>query len=386
VAKRIGSPLVGTRLVGTRLVGMLLVATLLVATACTGSRSAARHPERSVKGADQPHPTTATPTTTATSSTAGPGATAPPPAAPATVAPRPSPGCNSETAKEVSPDVFRTALTHDGLTRTYWLQVPDGYDGTTPVPLVIDLHGFGEGAQVHLAMSGLPAYGRSHGFATVVPQGNGTPAFWNGFGAPAPAPDDVKFFGSLLDELTANLCIDTARVDVAGLSNGAFMASLLACELPGRVAAVAAVAGVQFPAPCAAAPPKSVLAIHGTADTFVGYDGGFGPGVTSLGLDPGALAGITMSPVPDIVRRWAEHDGCGASPTKQPLAADVRETRYTGCAAGNEVALVTVEGGGHAWPGSEFSARVEPAVGHTTMSVSANDLIWEFFSRHPLAG
>ena len=340
----------------------LLVAAAAVALigspACSGSRSTARRTTASVEAAEQSRDPTAS------------------------VAPRPSAGCGTKTAKAVAPDVFRTALTHDGAIRTYFLQVPDGYDGATPVPVVVDLHGLAEGAEVHLAMSGLPEYGRSHGFATVTPQGTGTPPYWNSFGAPF--PDDVAFFGSLLDELAANLCIDTARVFVAGLSNGAFMASLLACELPGRVAAVAAVAGLQFPDECADAPPKPVLAVHGTADTFVGYDGGLGDSVSSLGIDPALLAALAPSPVRDVVRQWAEHDGCAPSPEEETLAADVRRTRYTGCVAGGEVALVTVDGGGHAWPSSAFSARIDAVVGHTSMSVAANDLIWQFFTRHPL--
>jgi polyhydroxybutyrate depolymerase len=46
-----------------------------------------------------------------------------------------------------------------------------------------------------------------------------------------------------------------------------------------------------------------------------------------------------------------------------------------------EVVLVTVGGGGHTWPGRLGSA----ALGHSTRSMSANDLIWEFFERHPMA-
>lgn len=50
-------------------------------------------------------------------------------------------------------------------------------------------------------------------------------------------------------------------------------------------------------------------------------------------------------------------------------------------ADGAEVVLVTIEGGGHTWPG-----RRPPVwfIGRSTRTVSANELMWEFFTRHPL--
>ena len=41
-------------------------------------------------------------------------------------------------------------------------------------------------------------------------------------------------------------------------------------------------------------------------------------------------------------------------------------------------------GGGHSWPGSEFSQAVASVVGPTTMSISADELMWKFFQAHPL--
>jgi len=58
----------------------------------------------------------------------------------------------------------------------------------------------------------------------------------------------------------------------------------------------------------------------------------------------------------------------------------VTRKTYAGGRGGAEVMLVTVQGGGHTWPG------VEPMVefiGASTTNIQANDLIWEFFRRHP---
>ncbi len=43
--------------------------------------------------------------------------------------------------------------------------------------------------------------------------------------------------------------------------------------------------------------------------------------------------------------------------------------------------LYTIEGGGHTWPGREPPI---PFLGKSTRDISANDLIWDFFQKHPM--
>jgi polyhydroxybutyrate depolymerase len=42
--------------------------------------------------------------------------------------------------------------------------------------------------------------------------------------------------------------------------------------------------------------------------------------------------------------------------------------------------LIEIQGGGHTWPGQR---PVIGRLGESTMDISANDLMWEFFQRHP---
>jgi len=44
-----------------------------------------------------------------------------------------------------------------------------------------------------------------------------------------------------------------------------------------------------------------------------------------------------------------------------------------------------IDGGGHTWPGREFGPELK-VLGNSTHDISANDLIWEFFAKHPLKG
>ena len=79
-------------------------------------------------------------------------------------------------------------------------------------------------------------------------------------------------------------------------------------------------------------------------------------------------------------------NGCDETPKADVLSAGrdgLRVTRRTFGSGrdGSEVVLVVIEGGGHTWPGKKPTAAV---LGRSTLNVSANDLMWEFFQKHQL--
>jgi polyhydroxybutyrate depolymerase len=312
--------------------------------------------------------------------------------APADVAPGPSTGCGA--AAPVAPGESTVTTTSGGVERSYVRHVPAAHDGTSPVPVVVDFHGYSEGAAVHVQMSGLGAYGDEQGFVTITPQGLGAVPRWD----TALGSADVAFFGDLLDEVARTLCVDTHRVFVTGLSNGAFMTSAIACAYADRVAAVAPVAGIREIEGCEPARPVPVVAFHGTDDGFVTYDGGLGEDALDLPAPDGSgrtlrelreageipPSGARGPSVPEITTAWARRNGCeDTEPAERRAAADVTVLTWD-CPPGAEVLLYRVEGGGHSWPGSEFSRRIESVVGPTTFSISANEEMWAFFEAHPL--
>jgi polyhydroxybutyrate depolymerase len=309
---------------------------------------------------------------------AGPVATtttaAPP--EPTAIAAVPSPGCGAATAR---PGETKVTTTSGGVERWYYLHVPPAHDGTTPVPLVLDLHGYSEGAQVHVALTGLGPYGDEHGFITVTPQGLGQVPRWD----VALDSPDLDFVGHLLDEVERAACVDLARVYATGLSNGAFLASSIACRWADRVAAVAPVAGLRAVEGCDPSRPVPVIAFHGTADLYVSYDGGFGPALA--GPDgSGSLAAPDLGPsIPEMAATWAIRNGCGATPTKATISEDVTLIAFD-CPHDAEVQLYRITDGGHTWPGSKLSDQLAAAIGRTTMTIDANALIWSFFVQHPM--
>jgi len=259
----------------------------------------------------------------------------------------------------------------------------------TGYPLVIALHGgFGSGAQLERAV-GLDAIADREGFAVVYPDGRAH--HWNdgrGPDAGGEDVDDVAYVRSLIDDLAAKHPIDTRRIYAVGLSNGAMMAYRLACELSDTLAAVATVAGgiaTNVAPRCHPSRAISVLAIHGTADPIMPFDGGDVNGGRAgrprqpRGKVLGARASIEIfsaaarcTPTPS---RTARTKLVPSDPTS------VTEVVYADCAPGTGIELVEIDGGGHTWPGAT-SWLPASFVGPTSQQLQTSELIWQFLARH----
>jgi polyhydroxybutyrate depolymerase len=303
-----------------------------------------------------------------------------------TVGAKPSAGCQ---AAAVAPGAQRVDTTSGGAPRWYVRHVPSSYDGKKPTPLVVDLHGYLEGAELHETNSKLAAFGDAHGFVTITPQGSGDVV--PGWAVELDAPD-VRFIGDLLDEAERTVCIDDRRIFVAGFSNGAFLASTLACVYADRIAAIAPVAALRNPPGCKPARPVPIVTFAGTGDEFVAFTGGLGPRAQMasandgtgrmLGETSGGALVARSASMPRITAAWAKRNHCAAKPKETSVASDVTLVRYR-CPKGAGVELYRIDGGGHTWPGSEFSRQIESVVGPTTFSINANEVMWSFFRAHP---
>jgi polyhydroxybutyrate depolymerase len=147
---------------------------------------------------------------------------------------------------------------------------------TDKLPVIISLHGrLGTAAgQMHFA-DFRPVADREK-VIIVCPQGIGRS--WNdGRGTPAhdQGINDVKFIDQLITYLVLTCNADSARVYITGMSNGGFMSSRLACELRGRIAAIAVVgASMDLQGDYQPLGPLPVMYIQGTKDPLVPYQGG----------------------------------------------------------------------------------------------------------------
>ena len=81
-------------------------------------------------------------------------------------------------------------------------------------------------------------------------------------------------------------------------------------------------------------------------------------------------------------RTGPTHNGCKGS-TDEDVSDEVIHRTFD-CPDGAAVEFYIIEGGGHSWPGSEFSKSIDSIVGPTTFDIDATDLIWTFFQRFRL--
>lgn len=358
----------------------LLLATLLLGALVVGCSDGDSAPAR-----DESDGSTTTEDTTA--EVAADPVTAAEPGEVATAAPRPSPGCDDPLTDQV--DLFRHDLSVAGEDRHYLVSTPPS-DGE-PLPLVVDLHGLMEGAEIHATMTRYGPFARDHGVVVAFPHGRGEPVRWST--DPATGGPDLELIDTMLEQIGTERCIDEARVYATGLSNGAMMTSYLACERSEVFAAVAPVGGIEMPEGCEPGRPVPVLSTHGTADPILLFNGGIGDLGSLFGGEPtGDTPTTTTTTIPTdlegpgypgTVAEWAALNGCEDSFTDTEVTAEVVHRSYD-CPPGAATEFSIVLGGGHSWPGSDFSAGISDIVGPTTFDIDATELSWEFFRRFAL--
>lgn len=248
-----------------------------------------------------------------------------------------------------SADTRGSSGTFEG--RPYVLVVPTEYDPEIAAPLVVLLHGYSADAVIQDAYFRFSPDAEEHGYLLALPDGvtdtagnqfwNATDACCNFGGDPV---DDVAYLGALIDDVQAQYNVDAKRVFVVGHSNGGFMAHRLACDIGERIAAIVSLAGATWDdaTACPAETPVNILQVHGTDDDTILFDGGDN-------------LGFVYPSANETVAQWAANNGCsgelaqdGTADLEIALAGE--ETllnTYAQCPPGGQVALWTIEGGGH---------------------------------------
>lgn len=253
-------------------------------------------------------------------------------------------------------------LPSGGLPRQYRLHVPPGYDGSTPVPLVVDMHGLSSNSTQQSAISGMRAVADAEGFLVAYP--DGWRNAWNAkLCCGNPDVDDVGFIRAVVAAVAAEANVDPGRIYATGLSNGGAMTHRLACDAADLFAAAAPMAFplAYRPAPgCQPSRSIPVLTVMGLTDELIRYDGGFGTAV-------------------DTFAHWTQVNGClGPTPDVVDARGLSRCEYYTACANDVQVGLCSVTA--LAFPGARFS-------GHLLYLNDDFDLArvaWDFLSRFTL--
>lgn len=229
--------------------------------------------------------------------------------------------------------------------------LPDSFDGTTPQPLIILLHGDGVTGQVEQMYLHLGEAARSAGALLVLPTAAmGTSGFreWNDGVIGHTTTDDVTYLGDVLDAAIAMLPVDTHRIYFFGHASGGFMAYVMACAEASRIAGIVSIAAGEPETFCSPSRAVSVLDLNGTSDAVIPYAG---------------VAGSFFG-AQEATQRWAGFAGCDVTMAQSSAPLDLDDavpgnetmpTDYvTGC-TGARVSLFTMTGSGHI-PGFTTSA------------------------------
>lgn len=269
-----------------------------------------------------------------------------------------------------APGRQRITLEHEGRERAYLLHVPSGYDHGAGTPLVINFHGTSGTAEGQAGFSRYDVIADRRTVLVAYPEGlplDGTNVFDAGLRDFTNEPrDDVDLTRAIIDSVAERACLNRRRVYATGMSNGGRMSYRLACDAADVIAAIAPVAGSlsMETERCSPSRPISNIHFHGTADEVAPY---------------GEAAGLSLRPVPDMFRLWADFNGCTGEPENVFDIDDVRCEAFTQCEAGTEVVLCTVEGGGHCWPGTP-----DCGLGTSTTTIDASESGLDFLLRFEL--
>ena len=264
-----------------------------------------------------------------------------------------------------------------GRDRFFKVHLPIGYDNQKDYPLVLVFHGGLGNADNIETMTGFSSKADSAGFIVVYPYGTGVfdkkLLTWNTWDCCGYANkkniDDMSFIKKLIELLKSKYKINEKMIYASGMSNGGMMCYLLACEMSDVFAAVAPVVATMFPdAACNPANEVSMIIFNSIDDQNIPYEGGIGER---------SLVKVDKMPVEKVVEFWRNQFNCR-------LLNEIDETDFQvidwGNTAGTEIIFYKMLKGGHTWPGGE---KVRLLADMPIKTISATDLIWDFFKNHP---
>ena len=278
-------------------------------------------------------------------------------------------GCvNTETKNYSKPDDlssdFQTII-HQGVNREYVLYVPDSYDGSFSVPVVLNFHGFSGDAYQYMNEADMRRLAEAETFILIYPQGldlDGEP-HWNACpngGDNKSDIDDFGFIETLVEEVSSNYNIDLERIYAVGYSNGGMMAYGLANHKSELIAAVASVSGAMLDCTGPTSHPMPVIHLHGTDDFDLPYNGN-----------------NYYNSVQNTLDYWTNFNNTNSEPIVNfDNIGEIEIEHYIYNNGNNSVSVEHYKyiGGDHLWFMSSFQGQ------------NTSELVWNFLSRYDING
>lgn len=260
---------------------------------------------------------------------------------------------SANAAKSFSKVNAAKEISVNGLTRKYWLYVPNGCPENAP--MIVAMHG--TGGKMTDNSPNFNTLADQNKFIVVYPQGEnyyfpvfgGTLPGWESTGEYS---KDVDFIRQLVQEVGDEYSIDRKRVYCCGFSNGGMNTYSLTNFCTDIFAAFASISGFpinEFHMHHVGARPVPFLHIHGKKDDFVKY-----------------------SLVPVIIENMVARNGANPVPVRTSVAGKYDKNVFEATEGGFPVIYYEVDGMGH----NDWTANTEDGNSSLTM--------WNFFKQYTL--
>ena len=277
-------------------------------------------------------------------------------------------GCskiNQEENVEQSEGTLLRNIEVEGETREYLIHIPNSYDTTKSVPIVMNFHGFSQSVSDYIIEADMRSLAEADTFILIYPQGSYLNGFshWNACpigGDNKSDADDFSFVEDIIDEISSQYNIDMERIYAVGYSNGGMMAYGLANYKSDLIAAVASVSGAMLDCIGNTSHPMPVLHLHGTDDYVLPYNGDKG-----------------FNSVQNTLDHWIDFNNTTTNPkiSTEDSGGMVIE-HYVYDQGDNSVSVEHYKyiGGKHVWDIGTFQGQ------------NTSELVWNFVSRYDING
>lgn len=154
--------------------------------------------------------------------------------------------------------------------RSYHVKEPDGWDGETPLPVLMHFHGWQRQGTLIVQHGRIAGATRRRGVLLVAPNGLGRSwDFWDA------GTDDVPFARAVLEDVKSRYPVVEDRIFVSGYSWGSNMAWRFVCEDGNDIAALLAISGTLSQGEDCAEAPAQVRQVYGLDDQVLDFP--YGP-------------------------------------------------------------------------------------------------------------
>jgi polyhydroxybutyrate depolymerase len=291
------------------------------------------------------------------------------------------------------PDAYE-CFVHDDWERCYITHIPEVVDASSKAPLIVELHGWAGSAFETRALTDVTLLADEVGAIVVHAEGilventtldmGGNEESWNAGYCCGDALyheiDDVGYLRAVIARTVEAYPVDENRIYITGWSNGCMMAQRMALQASDLVAAVACTSGYLSIHEAEGYTPVPVMEIHGFVDENTHYTNTVNWGIVDENRRN--LESMQTGAVENMYD-WAAYNDCeGSVPDRNEPGAIYTVQGFTNCAAGTEVALITVHSGGHnLYPNDACTPDFVWNCFGSQGLWDVNQLEWEFLSR-----